>query len=507
VSSLGKIIMTSSLLLRLSLCLATFAAVAGAQSTTAPSATAPATQAAGPNVEKLTLYPSAASATRGDFRLLPDLIDQTPGDAVPMYLMARRFWPDQKTTNEILYPENHKYDYLDTPIDQFPKPYAQRLLAGYAQTLAYGDAGARRRAVAWDLEINSPAIVYPGTYLNDLRHVINLLSFRVMYEESQRDWNAAHYSMQTQFSIGHQVATDPTVVRALVASGFLEISMYRGVSEWISRQGSANLYWPLTDLPRPFVDLRAIPQNDAIEQRRWDPQLDLAMRGQLPAQQWPAVLHDMVGRIHEYNRLPQKVDAAEVDRKVKSLVEAAAPRAKPWLTAHGIAREQVEAMSAEQAVGMYWCQEYKAASDELWKSWTLPYWEAHEQMMRSWQAMNADHPPLAQNPLVDAYLVSEDGNSHRRSVPTVLYIRYQLTRSDQYVALMRTIEALRDYAAAHDGHPPQNLDQITLPLPANPLTGKPFEYHVNGQSATIDAPSPAWRGPRSGWHYELVFAK
>ena len=122
--------------------------------------------------------------------------------------------------------------------------------------------------------------------------------------------------------------------------------------------------------------------------------------------------------------------------------------------------------------------------------------------MQSWRAMKADQPPLAQNPLVDAYLVSQ-----YRGVPLVLQIRYNLARSDQYLALLRTIEALRDYAAAHEGHPPQNLDQITLPLPVDPLTGKPFAYRVDGQSATIDAPSPAWRGPRSGWRYELVFAK
>jgi len=421
--------------------------------------------------------------------------------------MARRYWPDAKTTNEILYPENHKYDYLDTPIDQFPKQYAQRLLEGYANTLAYADAAARRREAVWDLHINAPLRGYLFTYLNDLRHVINLLSFRIMYQESQRDWNAAHYSMQTQFSIGQQLASKPDLGRAMVASACLEIALYHGVSEWITREGSANLYWPLTDLPRPFVNMRALAQNDPIEQRRWDPQLDLAMRGQLAPQQWPALLHDMVGHIHEYNRLPQKTDAAEIDRRLKGLMDAAGPRAKPWLLSHGVAREQVEAMSAEQAVGTYWCQEYKAASDELWKAWTLPYWQADEQMMQSWRAMRADQPPLTQNPLVDAYLVNEDGYGKRREVPQVLYIRYQLARSDQYLALMRTIEALRDYAAAHDGHPPQNLHQVTLPLPVNPLTGKPFEYRGQGQSATLEAPSPAWRGPRSGWRYELTFTK
>jgi hypothetical protein len=472
-----------------------------------PPAAAPATQPAGPDVEKLTLHPSSAGPTPADFRLLPDVVDQTPGDAVPLYLMARRYWPDAKTTDEILYPENHKYDYLDTPIDRFPKQYAQRLLDGYANTLAYADAAARRREAVWDVHIDAPLKGYPFTYLNDLRHVINLLSFRIMYEESQRDWNAAHYSMQTQFAIGQQLAVNPDIPRAMVASNCLELALYHGVSEWISRQGSANLYWALTDLPRPFVDLRAIAQNDPIAQRRWDPQLDLAMRGQLPAQQWPAVLHEMVAHIHDYNRLPQKVDAAEVDRKLRSLMDAAAPRAKPWLIAHGMARGQVEAMSNEQAVGMYWCQEYKTASDELWKAWTLPYWQANEQMMQSWRAMRADQPPLSQNPLVDAYLICEDAYGNRREVPEGLYIRYQITRTDQYLALMRTIEALRDYAASHEGHPPQNLDQIALPLPVDPLTGKPFEYHANGQSATIEAPSPAWRGPRSGWRYELIFAK
>jgi hypothetical protein len=88
--------------------------------------------------------------------------------------------------------------------------------------------------------------------------------------------------------------------------------------------------------------------------------------------------------------------------------------------------------------------------------------------------------------------------------------RYALARVDRHIAMLRTIEALRDYAARHDGRPPQSLDQITdVPLPIDPFTGRPFVYHVDGQKVVIDAPIPPdqHRDKRRGWRYELTFVK
>ena len=65
-------------------------------------------------------------------------------------------------------------------------------------------------------------------------------------------------------------------------------------------------------------------------------------------------------------------------------------------------------------------------------------------------------------------------------------------RLEQRLALLRHVEALRLYAAAHDGALPAKLSDIPVPLPDDPFTGKPFRYEVTGQTAHLrGSPPPA----------------
>ena len=41
------------------------------------------------------------------------------------------------------------------------------------------------------------------------------------------------------------------------------------------------------------------------------------------------------------------------------------------------------------------------------------------------------------------------------------------------------------YAAVHDGQLPTKLSDISVPLPIDPVTGKPFVYSFNGATAHI----------------------
>ena len=55
------------------------------------------------------------------------------------------------------------------------------------------------------------------------------------------------------------------------------------------------------------------------------------------------------------------------------------------------------------------------------------------------------------------------------------------------------VEALRLYAHSHNGCLPEKLDEMTeVPIPDDPVTGKPFVYRLDGATATIElTPLPA----------------
>jgi hypothetical protein len=79
---------------------------------------------------------------------------------------------------------------------------------------------------------------------------------------------------------------------------------------------------------------------------------------------------------------------------------------------------------------------------------------------------------------------------------------------DRYAALLRVIEALRDYAAGHGGMPPARLEDVKgLPVPEDPMTGKAFGYEVKGNVVILDATPPKPFGVFGGWRYELTFVK
>ena len=442
------------------------------------------------------------------YKLLPDLVDQTPGDAVPLYLMMQRSWPDARTTSEILYPEKNTYDYLSTPIDQFPRQYTQRLLDGYARTLAYADLGARRRDAHWDIGwreldfYDQQAFVY----CNDMRHSANLLNFRARYQISQGDWPAAQYTFQTAFSMAQHLGTEPLMIQSLVETGLAEIELSDPMEDWISHAGSPNLYWPLTDLPQPFVQLRAVAQWERLQSRYSKTLVDQALRGELLAAQWPQAIREMVSNQMDHSALP-KPDPAQVESQAKRLIASSEARARQYLLSHGFAKDKVDSTPADQAVGMYWCAEFHTATDEVSKFSAFPFPEAMDQMMRLWQAMAPDKSPVADNPLIQELLAS-DMQFHHPGMPIPLRWRFQLARTDRHIAMLRVIEVLRNYAAHHDGKPPERLEQITdVTIPIDPFTGKDFSYHLEGQTAILEALAPPMMSKASGWRFELTFVK
>ena len=72
--------------------------------------------------------------------------------------------------------------------------------------------------------------------------------------------------------------------------------------------------------------------------------------------------------------------------------------------------------------------------------------------------------------------------------------------------MLRCVEAMRLYAAAHDGKLPSKLEEITeVPVPVDPVTGKSFAFKLGDDGVTIE-PTTEWvTGLRR--RYELTVKK
>ena len=76
-------------------------------------------------------------------------------------------------------------------------------------------------------------------------------------------------------------------------------------------------------------------------------------------------------------------------------------------------------------------------------------------------------------------------------LPAVNAYRSAQTRSQQQVALLQTVEAIRMYAAANASKLPASLNDLPYPAPNDPFTGQPFSYKVDGEQALLSGePTP-----------------
>jgi hypothetical protein len=75
-------------------------------------------------------------------------------------------------------------------------------------------------------------------------------------------------------------------------------------------------------------------------------------------------------------------------------------------------------------------------------------------------------------------------------MPHVVSDRRTQARLEQRLALLRHVEALRLYAVDHDGGLPRTLAQISVPLPDDPITGKPFVYKLEGATGYLYGSPP-----------------
>ncbi len=110
----------------------------------------------------------------------------------------------------------------------------------------------------------------------------------------------------------------------------------------------------------------------------------------------------------------------------------------------------------------------------------LPFWEARPARAKLEERLKAltddkDGPAI---PLVKLFL------------PAISKVFAARTRLDRRIAALTCVEALRAYAAAHDGKKlPSSLDEIKdVPQPLDPVNGKPFDYRVVGDRAFFSCP-------------------
>jgi hypothetical protein len=154
--------------------------------------------------------------------------------------------------------------------------------------------------------------------------------------------------------------------------------------------------------------------------------------------------------------------------------------AKKRLIKQGRPKELVDAMPHLQVAMLDSFLQYDQLFDDAMKCQNLPFWEAMPVMKEvdKRRLLALDQAVLHNGgPAIPIYALL---------LPTLRKPIEVRVCYDRRIAAFRCIEAVRHYAAGHDGKLPSSLEQIKdAPAPLDPVTGKPFDYRVSGDRAFL----------------------
>jgi hypothetical protein len=443
---------------------------------------------------KLTLSLAAAPSPALKYVLLPELFDQTPGNAALEYYRA--FSPD--SWGNIRQPKTWVKisDSLQTPFKDFPRKDLEWLKGN--KMLQQVDHASRREYIDWGmaerLRREGIGLLLPD--VQGLRNIATLLAVRARLEIAEGRYERAIYTLQTGLALARHTGDGVTLIQDLVGIAIAHV-MFAQMEELIQQPGAPNLYWALTDLPRPFVDLRKALQGEKLALYGTLPELHSLETTRLSEEQQQKLLQGLGGGVEQmlygYGR------KSNWSKRLLGtfLVLRVYPEAKQALITEGRKLEEVEALPTLQVVLIHSLHQFRRLQDDVFKWYSLPYWEARPHLERTDKQIRQARNRLEAVPFLDL-------------LPAISKLAAAAVRTDRRIAALRCIEAIRLYAAAHDGKLPTTLDAISeVPVPIDPATGKAFIYRLTGDRAKLSAPPPPGEQANlsNSLHYELTLRR
>jgi hypothetical protein len=419
------------------------------------------------------------------YHLVPPDEDLKPGNAATMYYRAMAGLFEYGDLVKDL-KEEHWDNWLAVPLKDLPKGDVSERLTMARNLFHEIELAGRLRDCDWQIEGRPEGFGLLLPELQSYRRVGTLLAVKARYEMAQGQWEPALHTLQSGFALARNLGKAPTVIHTLVGVAIANQLCAR-LDELIQQPGAPNLYWALTLMPRPFADLKEALRDERTVLERMFPLLKRAEEGPMTATQVGAQMARLHKILDDFG-LRRPTEHENAARAV--LLAGASVEAKRALIEQGLPADDVKNMPAEQAVALRVYRQYREAQQEALKWAYVPNGFHHPDYKRSMAQSQQAFRTL------DRYFFRGLLQALTAGSPPGEELGFTtVARLDRRLAALRTIEALRDYAASHDAKWPVSLDDVKdLPPVPDPFTGKPFEYQAKDELASLTAPLPL--GPK-----------
>ena len=434
-------------------------------------------------VISLTVHPALPPRQPLQYRLLLPLPQQISGDAIPDYARAFLLWQERKNglsdeaSRQLTKLRNDVAgSWMTGPIEKFPKKQAKDILEKFSLATECAERASRQARCDWG---PPPQPNYTNVNLIEafyFRNLARLFALRARLQIAEKNYAEACESLQVGYSMARHVAKQPFMVSTMAGASITEM-MDEQLLSLCQQPDAPNLYWSIAALPRPIIDMRKSLECEYDCLYLSAPLLRKVRQLQCSPAQWKLTLRAVLMQL-----APAGVSDHELDAAVKKIM-AFPPEAKLALLETGYSKEEIAAMPPAQIALLSIVEVYDHLRDDIYKWGCLPYCQACDKLleMGELEFNNKD---------AQGRVVMNPG-SLESYFPSPYHVACMLgvsARADRRLATLMCIEALRLYAATHDGRLPKSLDEIDeAPCPINPLTGKPFGYCVEDGTAIIDA--------------------
>src|SRR5262249_17651964 len=332
-----------------------------------PSPPADDTPATAETLIRLTVQPAPAPKPALRYLLLPELREIQPGNPCHNYLKcfmeAQKFFYDKEAFER-------RDKLLAMPLKELP---AQELQDYGGNHLKQADYAARPDHPDWQilLKLKAEGINLLVPDLQAMRQLAKALKVRFRAEVALGRFDDAIRTAKTMFALSRHVGEHPIYIGSLVAVAIAHTAI-GPLEEMLEQPGCPNLYWALTNLPRPFVALNKASEGENI----WPMAhlADLTDKAPMSEEQITRV-RGFLDNILGDGKPIKPGDGARGYLDARTKDEGKLNAARRRIIESGLPQERVMRFPPEQVILLDEMREYLERRDELMKLMTLRPWQ------------------------------------------------------------------------------------------------------------------------------------
>jgi hypothetical protein len=438
-------------------------------------------------IVRLKVDPAAEPRPALKYSLMTRLSDRKPGNAVPFYYRAVLAFSQanalsNRAGGKSL--DSQLSEWMTTPIEKFPIREVKGVIESHTRVLEDLATAANREECNWDWRVQdlegTKSLQFLLAEIQESRGLARLLAVKARLEIAEHRFDDAVETLRLGNQLAAAVAKSPFVITGLVGIAILA-TLDDQVHAFMDAPGSPNLYWALTELPRPQIDLRPSIEFELSFPFRVFPWLKSPETALHSPEQWAEIISK---GLQETFSLDGPGDRStpywQAQLAATGLALRGYSRAKQELIASGFNASKIEKMPVGQVLAIHEAALCRQVPDEI-RKWTLV--PVAEGLRR---AHAAEKNLIREHDIGPIFSSRETLPILSILLPATPAAYDAMVRREVALAADRVIEALRMQAAHDGGKLPASLAKITVvPVPNNPRTGKPFPYRFDGNRATL----------------------